>query len=61
MSKTVVVQKIQFIINTRFSSIWPKDRTLSNASTQGQSEPGSDGIEGYIAFPKTTALLERHH
>ena len=42
------------------SSIWPIDRTLSRATTSGQSESGSDGNEGgYFAFfkaPLTRAL-----
>ena len=28
----------------QFSSIWPIDRTLSGATTPGQSGPGSDGL-----------------
>ena len=31
-----------------FSSIWPIDRTLSGATTPGQSVPGSDGNEGLL-------------
>ena len=30
------------------SSIWPIDRTLSGATTQGQSRPGSDENEGVL-------------
>ena len=33
-------------ISTQLSSTWPIDRTLSGATTLGQSEPGSDGIKG---------------
>ena len=33
----------QFSISKQFSSIWSIDRTLSGATTPGQSEPGSDG------------------
>ena len=40
--KTVLLQTIQFSLSTQFSSIWPIDRTLSGATTQNQSEPGSD-------------------
>ena len=36
--KTVLIQTIQFSISTQFSSIWPIDRILSGATTQGQSE-----------------------
>ena len=35
------------------NSIWPIDKTLSGATTPGQSEPGSDD--------KAPALLEPHH
>ena len=40
--KTVLFQVIQFNINTQFSFIWPIDRTLSSATSPGQSEPGSN-------------------
>ena len=53
-SKTVLFQVIQFSISTQFISVWPIYRTLSDASTPDQSEPGSDGNEA-------TALLEPHH
>ncbi len=46
MSKTVPFQKIQFSIIAQFTSIWPIDRTLSGATTPGQSGPGSDNDEG---------------
>ena len=42
MSKTALFQMIHFSISTLFSSIQPIDRTLSGASTLGQSRPGSD-------------------
>ena len=48
MLKTVQFQAIQFSISTQFSSIWPIDRTLSDATTLAQSGPGSDGNEGVI-------------
>ena len=32
------------------SSIWPIDRTLSGATTLGQSGPGSDGNEGILCL-----------
>ena len=59
--KTVLFQTIQFSISTQFSSIWPMDRTLSVATTPGQSWPGSDGNEGVLRIPQTPALLEPHH
>ena len=40
-----------FSISTQFSSIWPIDRTLSGATTPGQSGPGSDGNEGVLHIP----------
>ena len=46
MWKTFLFQTIQFSQSTLFSSIWPIDRILSGATTQGQSRPGSDGNEG---------------
>ena len=33
------------------SSIWLIDRTLSGATTPGQSGPTSDGIEGVLHIP----------
>ena len=41
--------------------IWPIDRTLSGATTPGQSEPGSYFDEGYSVYPNTLALLESHN
>ena len=54
VSKTILFQPIQFIISTQISSIWPIDRTLSNATTPGQN------ILGNSAFPKAPALLKPH-
>ena len=52
--KTVLL--IQFRINTQFSSIWPIDRTLSGATTPGQSKPGTDGNEGVLRIPKSSSI-----
>ena len=41
MSKTVPFQAIQFSTSPHFSSSWPIDRTLSDATTLGHSGPGS--------------------
>ena len=38
------------------SSIWPIDRTLSGATTLGQSGPGSDGNEGVLHFPQISSI-----
>ena len=54
MSKTVLFQAIQFSINTHFSSIWLLTRTLSGATTPGQSRPGSDGNEGVLSIPQSS-------
>ena len=43
--KTVLFQRILFSISILFSSIQLIDRTLSGATTPGQSGPGSDGNE----------------
>ena len=48
--KTVLFQTIQFSVSTQFSSIWPINRTLSGATTSGQSGPWSDGITGVLRF-----------
>ena len=39
---------IQFSIITLFISIWRIGRTLSGATTPGQSRPGSDGNDGVL-------------
>ena len=38
MSKTVLLQTIQFSISTQLSSIWPIYRALSDATTPGNEE-----------------------
>ena len=48
--KTVLLQAIQFSMNKQFSYIWPIDRTLSEATTPGQTRPGSDGNEGVFCI-----------
>ena len=60
MSKTVPFQTrivlfraVQFSTSTQFSSIWPIDRTLSSATTAGQSGPGSDGNEEVLRIPQS--------
>ena len=54
--KTVLFQANQFNISTLFSSIWPIDRTLSGATTLGQSGPGSDGNEGVLRIPQSSSI-----
>ena len=55
-SQTVLFQAIQFSIRTQFCSIWPIDRTLSGATTTGQSTPGSDHIEGLLLIPQSSSI-----
>ena len=50
MWKTVLIQIIQF------SSIWPIDRTLSGATTPGQSGRGNDGNEGVFRIPQGSSI-----
>ena len=38
------------------TSVWPIDRTLSGATTLGQSGPGSDGNEEVLCFPQSSGL-----
>ena len=54
--KTVLLETIQFIISTQFSSIWPIDRTLSGAATPGQSGPGSDVNKGVLHIPQSSSI-----
>ena len=56
MSKTVLFQIIQFSIITQFGSTWPIDRSLSGATTTGQSGSGSDGNEGVLCIPQSSSI-----
>ena len=56
MPKTVLVQTIQFSVITQFSSIWTIDRTLSGATTSGQSGPGSNRNEGVLQIPHSSGI-----
>ena len=38
------------------SPIWPIDRTLSGATTPGQSGPGSDGNERELCIPQSLSI-----
>ena len=38
------------------SSIWPIDMTLSGATTQGQSGPGSNGNQGVLHIPQSSKI-----
>ena len=48
--------KCQFSISTHSSSIWSIDRTLSNATTPGQSGPGSNSNEGVVHIPQSPSF-----
>ena len=54
--KTILFQIIQFSISIQFSSIWLIDRTLSDATTPGQSRRGSDGNEGVLRIPQISII-----
>ena len=71
MSKTVLFQTIRFSkqkqfhlkifsfnISTQVSSIWSIERTLSGATTPGQSGSGSDGNEGVLCIPQNSNITE---
>ena len=47
--KTVLFLTIQLSI--QFNSNWPIDKTLSGATTKGQSGPGSNGNEEGLRIP----------
>ena len=42
--------------STQFSFIWPIDKTLSGATTPGQSGPGSDDNEGVLCIPQSSSI-----
>ena len=43
-------------MSTQFSSIRPIDRTLSGATTMGQSGPGRDGNKGVLHIPQNSSI-----
>ena len=55
-AKTVLFQATQFDISTQFSSIWPIDRTQSDATTPGQSEPESDYNNELLRIPQSSSI-----
>ena len=54
--KIILFQIVQLRISTQFSSIWPIDKTLSDATNSGQSGPGSDGNEGVLCIPQSSSI-----
>ena len=56
--QTVLFQTIQFSIITQFSSIRPIDRTLSGATTPGQSETGCVSHDRVLRIPQSYTITE---
>ena len=56
--KIVVFLTIQLSISALFSSIWPKDRNLSGASTPSQSELRCDGNEWVLVILQISSITE---
>ena len=54
--KTIIFQVIQFCISTFFSSLSSIDRTLSVATSPGQSEPGNDVNEGVLIISQSCCI-----
>ena len=44
------------ILSMSNNSIWPINRTLSGATTVGQSGSGSDGSEGVLCIPQSSSI-----
>ena len=61
MGKKVLFQTIQFSISSQFNSIWPINRTLSGATTQAQSGPGSNGNVGVLHILQSSSITRPHH
>ena len=57
MSKTVPHQTIQSSKSMQFSSIWPRHRALSGATTLSQNRPGSDANEGVLRIPQSFSII----
>ena len=51
--KTFLFRAIQFSISMQFSSIWPIKRTLSRATTPGQSGTGNEEV---FHFPQSSSI-----
>ena len=56
MLETVLFQTIQLSISTQFCSIWPIDRTLSGATTPGQSLPRSNDNKEVLHIPQSSSI-----
>ena len=55
-SQTVLIQTIQFSISMHFSLIWPIYKTLSGATTPGQSGSGSNVNDGLLHIPQSFSI-----
>ena len=40
------------------TSIWPIDKTLTDATTPGQSGSESDGNKGVLCIPQSSCIIE---
>ena len=57
--QTVLFLTIQFSISHLFAQLYlTHDKTLSSATTLGQSVPESDGNEGAFHIPQSTSFTE---
>ena len=56
--QTFLFQTIQLSISTQFSSICPKDRTLSGATTPRQRGLWSDGSKKLHRIPQSFAITK---
>ena len=56
MSKTVLLQAIQFSISTQFNSIQPIDWILSSASTRARVDLGAIGSKGVLRIPQSSSI-----
>ena len=54
--KSIFIHIKSSIRSTQFSSIWPIDRTLSDATTPGQGGPESDDNKGVLCIPQTFSI-----
>ena len=54
--QTVLFQTVWLSMSTLYSSIQPIDKTISGATTPGQSRPGSDGNEGVFYIPQSSSI-----
>ena len=56
--KNSSILTIQSSVLILFSSVWPKDRTLSSATIPAKSGPGSDGNKGVFRILESSSSTE---